>query len=34
MGSPVEAKLYKALDSKEQAQFNLMELYKDELERT
>lgn len=30
-GSPVEAKLYKALDGKEEAQCNLMELYKEEL---
>lgn len=30
-GSPVEEKLYKALDSKEEAQCNLMELYKEEL---
>jgi len=29
-GSPVEAKLYKALETKELAQFNLMELYKEE----
>ena len=28
-GSPVEAKLYRALGSKEEAQFNLMELYKE-----
>lgn len=28
-GSPVEAKLYRALDSKEEAQLDLMELYKD-----
>jgi SNF2 family DNA or RNA helicase len=31
-GSPVEAKLYKALETKELAQFNLMELYKDEFD--
>lgn len=30
-GSPVEKKLYKALDSKEEAQMDLMELYKDSL---
>jgi len=30
-GSPVEAKLYKALETKEVAQFSLMELYKEEL---
>jgi superfamily II DNA or RNA helicase len=28
-GSPVETKLYKALENKEEAQFNLMELYKE-----
>jgi SNF2 family DNA or RNA helicase len=28
-GSPVESKLYRALDSKEEAQLDLMELYKD-----
>ena len=28
-GSPVETKLYNALDNKEEAQFNLMELYKE-----
>jgi len=33
-GSPVEAKLYKALDSKESAQMNLMELYKDTLQES
>lgn len=32
-GSPVEAKLYRALHSKEEAQFNLMELYKEEVGR-
>jgi SNF2 family DNA or RNA helicase len=31
-GSPVEAKLYKALETKELAQFNLMELYKEEFD--
>ncbi len=28
-GSPVESKLYRALESKEEAQFNLMELYRE-----
>jgi SNF2 family DNA or RNA helicase len=33
-GSPVEKKLYKALDSKEEAQLDLMELYKDTVKET
>lgn len=33
-GSPVESKLYKALDSKEEAQMDLMELYKDTMKES